>query len=84
MEIDDLKRKTSAPGVFAFDIEGMPSRLGNGEPYYLENTAHPAGRRLALATAKTMRIEGFGLDLDLEGIRNNGHFAPFSWQGALS
>ena len=83
-EMDDLKRAASAPGMFGFDIEGVPSRLGNGEPYYLENTSHPASRRLALAKASEMRVEGFGLDLNLQGAGNNGHFAPFSWQGELS
>jgi hypothetical protein len=24
-------------------------------------------------------VHGFGLDLDLVGKGNNGHFAPFSW-----
>ena len=65
VEMDGLKRAASAPGMFGFDIKGVPSRLANGEPYYLENKAHPAGRKLALATAREMRVEGFGLDLDL-------------------
>ena len=43
-----------------------------------------AGRKLALAIAREMRVEGFGLELDLQGVGNNGHYAPFSWQGALS
>jgi len=84
VEEDGLKRAAAAPGMFGFDIEGVPSRLANGEPYYLENTAHPAGRKLALAKENTMRVEGFGLDLDLQDVGNNGHYAPFSWQGALS
>lgn len=82
--IDGLRRVSAASGVFAFDVEGVPSRRGNGEPYFLDNTAHPAGSRLALAKANAMRVEGFGLDLDLQGVGNNGHFAPFSWQGEMS
>ena len=84
VEMDGLKRAASTPGLFGFDIAGVPSRLANGEPYYLENTAHPAGRKLALAKANEMRIEGFSLNLDLQGVGNNGHYAPFSWQGAVS
>ncbi|MCE2493246.1 MAG: DUF1326 domain-containing protein [Alphaproteobacteria bacterium] len=83
VDLDNLKRTASAPGIFAIDIEGVPSRLGNGEPFYLNNTAHVAGRKLALAKAKGMRVEGFGLGLDLRGAGNNGHFAPFSWRGEL-
>ena len=81
--MDGLKRVTSAPGVFSFDIEGVPSRLANGEPYYLDNTSHPAGHRLALAKANQMHVHGFGLELALDEAGNNGHYAPFSWQGEL-
>ena len=84
VEMDGLKRASSVSGIFKFVIEGVPSRLANGEPYYLENTSHPAGRKLALARASEMRVEGFDLDLDLQGVGNNGNFAPFSWRGELS
>lgn len=76
---EGLKRKVAIGDVVAFEIEGVASRNKTGEPYYLENTAHPAGRRLALARAKELRVHAFGLDLDLAGKGNNGHFAPFSW-----
>lgn len=76
---EGLKRKVAIGDLVAFEIEGVASRNKTGEPYYLENTAHPAGRRLALARAKELRVHAFGLDLDLAGKGNNGHFAPFSW-----
>ena len=78
-DLDGLKRSTVIPDVLSFEIEGVASRNRSGEPFYLDNTAHPAGRRLALARAKEMHMHGFGLDLDLVGEGNNGHFAPFSW-----
>jgi hypothetical protein len=59
-----------------FAVEGHRRR---GEPFYIDNTGHPANRRLALARSNATRVEGFGLDLDLSGQGNNGHFAPFSW-----
>jgi hypothetical protein len=74
-----LTRSVSIPGVLAFEIEGVASRNGSGEPFYIDNTAHPANRRLALARAKRLNMQGFGLDLDLVGKGNNGHFAPFAW-----
>ena len=46
---------------------------------YIDNTGHPANRRLALARSKETHVHAFGLDLDLGGQGNNGHFAPFSW-----
>jgi hypothetical protein len=55
------------------------SRNNSGEPLYIDNTGHPANRRLALAQAKELHMHGFGLDLDMAGRGNNGHFAPFAW-----
>jgi hypothetical protein len=77
--IDGLKRSTAIPEILSFEIEGVASRNRSGEPFYIDNTAHPAGRRLALARANKMHMNGFGLDLDLVAKGNNGHFAPFSW-----
>ena len=77
--IDGLKRSAAATDVFDFEIEGVPSRNKSGEPYYLDNTAHPANTRLALAQTKSFNVEGFGLSLTMVGQGNNGHFAPFSW-----
>jgi hypothetical protein len=79
--MDGLKRSASIPGVLEFAIEGVASRSGNGEPLYLDNTSHPANRRLALARSSRTRIDGFGLELDMAAQGNNGHFAPFNWSG---
>ena len=76
---DGLHRAVEIPDILAFEIAGVASRNGSGEPLYLDNTSHPAGRRLALARASRLRVEGFGLDLELNQHGNNGHFAPFAW-----
>lgn len=76
---DDHKRSVDIPGLMSYAIEGVLSRNGGGETYYIDNTGHPANRRLALARTAHVRIDGFGLNLDLQGQGNNGHFAPFSW-----
>lgn len=81
ISLDGLKRSVSIPGVLEFDIEGVASRNRSGEPFYMDNTAHPANRRLALARSTKTRVTGFGLALDMAGKGNNGHFAPFSWNG---
>jgi hypothetical protein len=78
-EIAGLNRRASVPGLFAFEIDGVASRNRSGEPFYIDNTAHPANRRLALARAQDLHVHGFGLDLDMAGQGNNGHFAPFVW-----
>jgi hypothetical protein len=79
VHLDALKRAASIPDILAFEIEGVASRNRSGEPLYIDNTAHPANSRLALARAKKTRVTGFGLDLDLVDKGNNGHYAPFAW-----
>jgi hypothetical protein len=74
-----LTRRATVPELVSFEIEGVASRNRGGEPYYLDNTGHPASRRLALARSKETHVHVFGLDLDLAGSGNNGHFAPFAW-----
>jgi hypothetical protein len=74
------RRAVAIPDILAFEIEGVISRNRSGEPIYIDNTSHPANRRLSLARAKDVRVHGFGIDLDLVGKGNNGHFAPFSWE----
>ncbi len=77
--IEGYRRRVAIPGIASFEIEGVLSRNRSGEPFYIDNTGHPANRRLALARSKETRVQGFGLDLDLAGHGNNGHFAPFAW-----
>lgn len=79
--VDGQARGLAIPGIAAFEIDGVVSRNRSGEPYYLDNTGHPANKRLALARARAMRVPGFGIGLDLAGKGNNGHFAPFAWAG---
>jgi hypothetical protein len=79
VRIEGLSRAATIPGVLEFAVEGVPSRNNNGEPIYLDNTSHPANRKVALAKSKQTHIHSFGLDLDLVSKGNNGHFAPFNW-----
>ena len=78
-EMNGHSRRSSAGSLFSFAIDGVLSRNRSGEPFYIDNTGHPASRRLALAQAKELRLHAFGLDVDLAGKGNNGHFAPFAW-----
>ena len=77
--LDGLRRSTVIPDILGFEIEGVTPRNRSAEPLYLDNTSHPANRRLALARSKETHVNGFGLALDLVGKGNNGHFAPFAW-----
>jgi hypothetical protein len=77
--IAGLTRRAAVPDLLSFEIEGVASRNRSGDPFYLDNTGHPASRRLALARSKETHVHLFGLDMDLAGQGNNGHFAPFAW-----
>ena len=76
-----LSRSVSIPGVLDQALEGTPSPVKPGEPIVIDNSAHPANARLALAHATRSHLHAFGLDWDDTTGRNNGHFAPFSWRG---
>jgi hypothetical protein len=77
--MEGLKRSVAIPELLSFEVAGVASRNRSGEPFYIDNTAHPVNRRLALARTSQAHLHGFGLDLDLVGQGNNGHFAPFAW-----
>ena len=79
--IDGNRRTVDIPGVLRFAIAGVEPRNRPGEPMAIDNTAHPANRRLALAQASEMTLSAFNLGESLLGRGNNGHFAPFSWAG---
>ena len=59
----------------------MPSPTKPGEPLFLDNTLHPANPRIALAHARHSHVHAFGINWDQTDGKNNGHFAPFNWQG---
>jgi hypothetical protein len=77
--IAGLVRRAVVPELFIFEIEGVASRNRSGDPFYIDNTGHPANRRLALARSRETHVHAFGIDLDMAAHGNNGHFAPFAW-----
>ena len=52
------------------------------EPIHLDNTGHPAADRFALAHASKSHVHVLGLAWDDISGKNNGQYAPFSWQSA--
>jgi hypothetical protein len=72
----------SIPGVLDQAVEGVPGAVKQDEPLYLDNTAHPANARLALAKATRSHLHAFGIDWDDTSGKNNGHFAPFNWRAS--
>jgi hypothetical protein len=76
-----MSRSVSIPGVLDQAVEGVGSPTKPSEPLYIDNTMHPANARLALAKAVRSRLHAFGIDWEDTSGQNNGHFAPFNWQG---
>jgi hypothetical protein len=52
------------------------------EPLHLDHTGHPAADRFALAHPSKSFVHAFGLAWDDTSGKNNGQYAPFSWQSA--
>ena len=61
-------------------LEGVSGANGV-EPIYLDNVAHPVSTRLGLAHGTRSHVHAFGIGWDETSGKNNGHFAPFNWQG---
>lgn len=80
-EQDGMNYKVTAGELIDQSLQGVPSMSKQGEPIYLENTAHPASSKLALANATNSEFHAFGIDWEDASGTRNGHFAPFSWDG---
>jgi hypothetical protein len=72
-----------AQGLLDMAAEGVTGLNPNAaEPLHLDNTGHPAADRFALARALRTHVNALGLKLDETTGKNNGQYAPFSWQGS--
>jgi hypothetical protein len=78
-EQDGMRYTVTAGELVDQSIEGVPSESAEGQPMYIDNTAHPVAARLALAKATRSRFNAFGISWDDASGTRNGHFAPFSW-----
>jgi hypothetical protein len=68
-------------GLLDQAIVGVDSMSVQGDCIALDNTAHPVNKRLNLASAVRNVINAFGIKWQGVPDQNNGHFAPFAWQG---
>lgn len=76
IERSGMPRSASIAGMLDIAVEGIPGAS------YLDNVAHPAATRLALAKASRGHMHAFGINWDDTTGKNNGHFAPFSWSSS--
>ncbi|TMC46036.1 MAG: DUF1326 domain-containing protein [Chloroflexi bacterium] len=80
---EGMQRSVSIPGVLEQALTGVGAAEDAREPMHVDNTLHPANPRLALAKATRSHLHAFGIDWDDDSGKNNGHFAPFAWKGAV-
>lgn len=80
-EQDGMNFRVTAGQLVDQSLVGVPSVSNEGEPIYIENTAHPVAAKLALANATNSRFHAFGIDWEDASGTRNGHFAPFAWEG---
>jgi len=77
---DGLHRSAAIPEMLDQALEGVLGANGT-DPMYVDNVAHPLNTRLALAQSTGSHVHAFGINWDDTSTKNNGHFAPFNWQG---
>jgi hypothetical protein len=80
-EQDGMNYRVTAGELVDQSLQGVPSMSVEGEPIYIENTAHPVAAKLALANAINTRFHAFGINWEDASGTRNGHFAPFAWKG---
>lgn len=80
-EKSGMKVSVSAGALVEQSVAGVESPVKPGEPIYLDNTLHPVNARIGLAKSTGSHFDVFGIAYDQKSGGNNGHFAPFSWQG---
>lgn len=82
-ERDGTKWSVTSPKFLDMAAEGaMGLNPEATEPLHLENTGHPAADRFALAHASRSHVHALGFEWDDVSGKNNGQYAPFSWQAA--
>jgi hypothetical protein len=80
-ELNGNRRAVIIRGILEQEVEGVPSVSAVGECLAIDNTFHPANRRLNLAAAVRNLIACFGIRWEDSGSQRNGHFASFAWSG---
>lgn len=78
---DGASARVTIDGLLDQHVVGVASVTAPGECVAIDNTFHPANKRLNLATAVRNVISAFGIAWQGEPDRTNGHFAPFDWHG---
>lgn len=76
-----MVRSVRIGDAVSYSLQGVPSSSASGECIAIDNSLHPANKRLNLAKADKQSFDAFGIRWeDVSGSRN-AHFARFKWAG---
>lgn len=78
-----MSRSARVPELLDHAVEGIPSTSVEDETIVIDNTFHPANKRLSLAKATRSHMHAFGIHWDDDSGKRNGHYAPFHWSGTI-
>jgi len=83
IEIDatNMSFNLRAAELVASGAEMTPAIFDSEQPIYIDNAGHPANTRLAIGKATHTQINVFGIEWENADGGNNGHMAPFAWEG---
>ena len=70
----------TAGDLLRHGADGVPSLPDPSETIMIDNTGHPANKRLHLAIGTHSHLNVFGIDWNDAAGGHNGHYAPFDWR----
>ena len=76
-----MARSVRVGELVDYRLQGVPSAAAPGECIAIDNTLHPANKRLNLAKADHQRFNAFGIEWQDGSGSRNAHFARFHWTG---
>ena len=79
---DGVSWSVTASNLVRMSARGATGLDPAAPPLQLSNTGHPAANTFSLARAEFSHVSALGMAWDDTSGRNNGQFAPFSWQSA--
>ncbi len=85
VEFDDKNGSFSVRAGKLVDMAAQPAMgidPGNTQPLQLSNSGHPANTNISLAHATKSHVSALGLSWNDTSGKNNGQYAPFTWQSA--
>jgi hypothetical protein len=72
----------AASSLIRMSAQGVTGLNPAAEPLQLSHTGHPAADTFSLARASSSHVSALGISWSDTSGRNNGQYAPFSWQSA--